>query len=440
MTTTWERHAIWWQVFPLGALGAEATSARAPAAVQHRLPALIPWLDHAVRLGASGIALGPVFASESHGYDTTDHVRIDPRLGDESDFDTLVRAARERGLRLLLDGVFNHVGRSFPAYQAALAGGRDCAEASWFRLRWPADDGPPEPDLFEGHTSLVALNHDCPAVADHVTDVMVHWLDRGADGWRLDAAYAVPTRFWAGVLPRVRARHPDCYVVGEVIHGDYRGIVAESGMDAVTQYELWKAIWSSLNDRNLFELAWALDRHDALLADFAPMTFLGNHDVTRIASRLTDPRHLPHALAVLMTVGGTPSLYYGDELGFLGVKEERLGGDDAIRPQLPAAPAEPDPAASAVLRLHQELVGLRRRCAWLHRATTRTVSLENRSLVYVSEAEGHAVLTALNLDDAGATLAAPGATTVLAGGGSVQGAGDTATVAVGPHGWAVLAT
>ncbi len=127
--------------------------------------------------------------------------------------------------------------------------------------------------------------------------------------------------------------------MGEVIHGDYAGFVAASGLDAVTQYELWKAIWSALNDRNLYELAHALERHDGFLDRFVPLTFLGNHDVTRIASRLADPRHLGAALAVLLTCGGTPAIYAGDEQGFRGVKEEREGGDDAVRPEFPATPA-----------------------------------------------------------------------------------------------------
>ena len=161
---------------------------------------------------------------------------------------------------------------------------------------------------------------------------MNHWLDRGADGWRLDAAYAVPTTFWAQVLPRVRAEHPDAWFVAEVIHGDYPAFVQESTVDSVTQYELWKAIWSSISDANLWELAWSLTRHDEFLESFAPQTFVGNHDTTRIASTIEDPRHRAHAVVVLCTVGGTPTVYAGDELGFTGVKEEREGGDDAVRP------------------------------------------------------------------------------------------------------------
>jgi cyclomaltodextrinase len=429
----WVRHAVWWHVYPLGFVGAEPAATSGPPA--HRLGRLVDWLDYAVELGASGLALGPVFASDTHGYDTVDPFRIDPRLGDDADFDALVAAAHDRGLRLLLDGVFNHVGRGFPAFQQVLAEGATAPAASWFRLRWPRGaDAEPDYDTFEGHPGLVALDHDEPAVADHVVAVMNHWLDRGADGWRLDAAYAVPRSFWARVVPRVRAAHPDAYLVGEVIHGDYTGFVAETGIDSVTQYELWKAIWSSLNDGNLFELSWALERHAELLADFAPLTFVGNHDVTRIASRLTDERHLPHALAILLTTGGTPSIYAGDEQAFRGVKEDRAGGDDAVRPAFPAKPADLAPDGWPVYRLHQDLIGLRRRHPWLHRAVTRPVELANRHAVLESGDGEHRLLLALNLGDEPVGLPADGVTAVLAGAADL--AGGRATLA--PHGWAVL--
>ncbi len=444
----WVRHAVWWHVYPLGFTGAEAT-APAGGGVVHRLARIESWLDYAVRLGASGLALGPVFAARTHGYDTVDHYRIDPRLGDAGDAARLFAAAHRRGLRVLLDGVFNHVGRGFPAFAEALAGGPGTRAADWFHLSWTAG-GEPSWAAFEGHRHLVTLNHDSPAVRDYVTEVMCHWLAAGADGWRLDAAYAVPASFWADVLGRVRARHPDAYLVGEVIHGDYAAVVAETGMHAVTQYELWKAIWSSLNDRNLFELAWALERHAGYLRSFAPLTFVGNHDVTRIASRLTDARLLPHALAVLFTVGGTPAVYYGDEQAFQGVKEEREGGDDAVRPEFPAAgPDALAPWGAPVFRLHQDLIGLRRRHPWLHGATTTTHALTNTTAALTTTDGTHRLLTLLNLAPAPATLdlRAPASATadprdpapadglpVLAGTATVRA--GTATLPA--HGWAVL--
>jgi len=288
-----------------------------------------------------GSRWGPWFRSASHGYDTIDHYTIDPRLGDLGDFAALLDAAHSRGLRVLLDGVFNHVGREFPAFRRVLDQGPGSPDATWFRLTWPPGSPPgaePDYDTFEGHPGLVALNHDEPAIAGYVTDVMRHWLRAGADGWRLDAAYAVPAKFWASVLPQVRADHPDAYLMGEVIHGDYARIVDDTGLDSVTQYELWKAIWSSLNERNFFELAWALERHNGFLDTFVPFTFAGNHDVTRLASQVEDDRHLAHALVLLLSLAGTPAVYYGDEQAF---RASRRTGPGEMTPSAPRSPPLP---------------------------------------------------------------------------------------------------
>jgi cyclomaltodextrinase len=425
---------IWWHVYPLGFLGAERTGAEVHGQVRHRLGQLEPWLDYAADLGCTGLALGPIFASETHGYDTADHCRIDPRLGDDHDFDRLIAAAHRRGLRVLLDGVFNHVGRGFQPFVDALRNGPGSAAARWFRLRWHGEAGrEPDAEVFEGHHRLVKLNHDEPAVADHVAHVLGQWLGRGAGGWRLDAAYAVAPSFWRRVLPRVRADYPEAWFVGEVIHGDYVRYVADSGLDSVTQYELWKAIWSALNDRNFFELAWALGRHEGFLRHMVPMTFLGNHDVTRIASQLRDTRHLAHALAVLLTVGGSPSIYAGDEQAFRGVKERRAGGDDAVRPRFPTTPAGLAPHGWPVHALHRELIGLRRARPWLADGRTTVRTLTNTALVYRTSARtdpGRSIDVALNVADAAVRL--PGASFERLA-GEVADAGR----ALPPHGWAV---
>ncbi|OBI20249.1 MULTISPECIES: alpha-amylase family protein [unclassified Mycobacterium] len=428
----WVEHAIWWQVYPLGFVGAFPASSEPPQPDQHRLRRLVDWFDHAIALGASGVALGPIFASRTHGYDTTDHYRIDPRLGDDDDFDHLVAEARRRGLRILLDGVFNHVGLDFPRYREAPT---DEAAARWFRGR------PGRFHTFEGHAELITLNHDNPDVVDYTVDVMTHWLQRGADGWRLDAAYTVPERFWASTLPRVRERFPDSWFVGELIHGDYAAVVRAATFDSATQYELWKAIWSSLNDGNFFELDWALQRHGEFLAGFAPLTFIGNHDVTRIASRLDRPEHVAHALLILLTVGGVPSIYAGDELGFRGVKEERYGGDDAVRPEFSSPPLKLDAFGAQVWALHQFLVGLRRRHPWLHRATTSPVRLQNRHYVYETRSGDDALLVALNIDDEPLSLALPEVGTAqwkVIGGSAAPPQEVVDTLVVEPHGWRIL--
>jgi cyclomaltodextrinase / maltogenic alpha-amylase / neopullulanase len=437
----WVGHALWWHVYPLGFTGAESRACDRSGVI-HRLGHITAWLDYAVDLGTSGLLLGPIFASSTHGYDTVDHFRIDQRLGDDTDFDELIEAAHSRGLRVILDGVFNHVGREFPAFQRVIAEGPAAPEAAWFRLSWPMTPRPgAEPDYatFEGHHQLVALNHDEPAVADYVTRVMNYWLRRGADGWRLDAAYAVPRRFWANVLSDVRADYPDAYLFGEVIHGDYAGFVRETGVDAVTQYELWKAIWSALNDRNFFELGWALDRHNSWLDAFVPLTFVGNHDVTRIASQLTDERHLPHALVILLTCGGTPSIYSGDEQAFRGVKEHRAGGDDAIRPAFPASPADLAPFGWPIYRLHQDLIGMRRRHPWLHKARTRALDLGNTYFIYEASHEGHRLVVALNLEDSPVTRSIPYVCAVVAGHATCDQTGPLQPqITLSPHGWAIL--
>ncbi len=415
---TWPEHVMWWHVYPLGFVGAPIRDGVDPdAAPVHRLPQLEPWLEHVIDLGLNGLLLGPVFASETHGYDTVDHHRIDPRLGDEHDLRRLVDAAHGRGIRVLLDGVFNHVGRGHPAFRALTEDGPDL-----FRGRWV--DGRFEPDVFEGHDALVALDHSSPAVADLVVDVMCHWLERGIDGWRLDAAYAVPSDFWARILPRVRERFPDAWFLGEVIHGEASAIVRESTIDALTQYELWQGIWHGIADRNFFELSHAIERNDELLATFVPQTFVGNHDVTRIASAV-GVEFAPHAIAVLFTVAGIPSIYAGDEYAFLGEKEERLGGDDAVRPEFaeqPPAPDTLDDDAERMLRLHQQLIALRRQHPWLHRAHTDVIHIANTAIVLRTATGSGAIVTALNLADDAVTVPVADAREVLAGDARLDGA------------------
>ena len=357
---------IWWHVYPLAALGAPIRGEHDSA---HRLRALEPWLDYLVELGCNGLLLGPIFASATHGYDTLDHFRIDPRLGDEEDFAWLIDECSARGIHIMLDGVFNHVARTHPWVADGLAGDTD----------------------WEGHGELATLHHGEDAVRDAVVEIMLHWLRRGIAGWRLDVAYAVPADFWADVLARVRSEFPDAMFLGEVIHGDYSSIGKAGSLDAVTQYELWKATWSSLVDVNFWELAHALERHPV---DVLPNTFVGNHDVDRIASKV-GPEKAVLAAAVLMTVPGMPSIYYGDEQGFTGVRGESWSADDAVRPALPASPAELSPLGSWLFTEYQRLIGVRRRNAWLTRATVEVLDKTNETISFLCSDGEHALQTDL---------------------------------------------
>lgn len=344
---------IWWHVYPLAALGAPIREEHDTAP---RLRVLEPWLDYLVELGCNGLLLGPIFASATHGYDTLDHFRIDPRLGGEEDFAWLIDECRARGIHIMLDGVFNHVARTHPWVEQGLAGDTD----------------------WEGHGELATLHHGDDAVRDAVAEIMLHWLRRGIAGWRLDVAYAVPADFWADVLARVRKEFPDAMFLGEVIHGDYSSIGKAGSLDAVTQYELWKATWSSLVDANFWELAHALERHPT---DILPNTFVGNHDVDRIASTVGEDKAVL-AVAVLMTVPGMPSIYYGDEQGFTGVRGESWSADDAVRPALPASPAELSPLGGWLFTEYQRLIGVRRRNAWLTRASVEVLDKTNETISF----------------------------------------------------------
>lgn len=424
MNSTWPLDTIWWHVYPLGFTGAERTLDEAGDEPVPRLAQLEDWLDYLVSLGANGLLLGPIFTSATHGYDTLDHFAIDPRLGTADTFTHLVATCRTKGVRIALDGVFNHVSRDHEIVAAALNEGPASEAGRW--IRWLHG----YPRCFEGHEQLVELNLDEPAVVEYVSRAILHWSELGADGWRFDAAYSPGPDRWRAVTDKVLARHADLWLLGEVIHGEYAGFVARSGMDSVTQYELWKAVWSSLETRNFWELDHALGRHREMLAHFVPYTFVGNHDTTRIASQLSDERHLGHAVALLALLPGIPAVYAGDEQAFTGVKTESATGDDAVRPPFPAGPWDLLPFGRRVYELHQRLFALRRRNRWLWTASVATRDLENEFVVVeLTGTEGERLDLALNISERPHPLPI----------GTVVEASDLGASTVPPHGWTVVA-
>lgn len=371
-------HAIWWQIYPLGALGAPIRNwENSPDAFAPRLRKILPWLDYAVELGCNGILFAPIFQSSTHGYDTTDYFQIDPRLGSNADFDWLISEAKSRGLSIVLDGVFNHVGVEHPLVKASQNDESD--------LVLIAEDGWPQ--HWEGNLDLAELDHHNPAVADLVVEVMEYWLARGIAGWRLDVAYAVPVEFWAEVTDRVRQHYPDAVFLGEMIHGDYPDLIERGHLDTVTQYELWKAIWSSIKDRNFYELEHALRRHQEFSDRGLMQIFVGNHDVSRIASVVGDAG-AALAATVLFTLPGLPSVYQGDEQAFRGEKGKEEWADDALRVPIPDTPGELSDLGWWMFETYQKLIGVRRRNPWLTRATVTVVEVENEKLRYRVTGQG----------------------------------------------------
>lgn len=337
MKPSWINDAFFYQIYPLGLCGApELNNLGAP--VEHRLDQLFPWLDHIQTLGANAIYLGPVFQSTSHGYDTADYYQVDRRLGDNDTLVRFVEHVHQRDMKLVLDGVFNHVGRDFWAFKDVQALGENSNYRDWFQnLRFGVQNPEGDPftyDAWQGHTSLVNLNLSHPQVKAHLFDAVLQWMETyDIDGLRLDAADCLDFQFMRELRDLTKSRQPDFWLMGEVVHGDYRDWANPDTLDSTTNYEVYKGLYSSLNDANFFEIGHSLKRQfgdGGLYRDLYLYNFVDNHDVNRIASTLTNPALLYPIYLLLFTIPGIPSVYYGSEWGIMGMKGE--WSDASLRP------------------------------------------------------------------------------------------------------------
>lgn len=376
---------------------------------------IITRLDEIRDMGFNALYLGPVFESTSHGYDTACYSRLDRRLGSNNDLRELVEAAHARDIRVLLDGVFNHVGRDFWAFRDVQQNRENSAYVNWFRdLNFNGDNRFGDGFQYhgwEGADELVSLNLDEPAVVQHLLKVATNAVrEFNVDGFRLDVAYLLPLSFLRALRDRVSAIKSDAVLVGEVIHGDYQSFVAEGPLDSITNYQMYKALWSAHNDANYFELAHAVERQSdesasanqdagrhgssqqlSLPSASDLYTFVDNHDVDRIASILTDPGHLFPVHTLLFTLPGVPSIYYGSEWGQPGRKAE---GDRALRPPIWDV-AGSNPALQDFIR---QLIRVRRTTPALQYGTYHTVLLTNRQYGFVRSADNQQVLVLVNLE------------------------------------------
>lgn len=393
----WSSKALVYHVYPLGLCGAPATAA-AQAQPESRLNQFYDWIPYWQELGVNTVLFGPIFASGSHGYDTTDLFAIDPRLGSTEEFASLAKALHQAGLRLVLDGVFNHVGRDFFAFRE-LQNNPHSAYRHWFHIHEgrSAHGDPFAYDCWEGHDQLVRLNLQHPAVQEYLLGAVSHWIaDYGIDGLRLDVAYCLDRDFLHRLAAHCRSLKPDFWLMGEIIHGDYRPLLAP--LDAVTNYECYKGLWSSHKDRNCFEIAHSLQRLFGPGGSCQGRTlynFADNHDVDRVASQLDEPDHLFSLYLMLMTMPGTPSLYYGSEWG-LNARKNR-GDDRPLRPALSLTQMVQQARQSELWNWIQRLARIRHQLTALQQGDYQELAIHPEQLAFARQREGAICLVAANL-------------------------------------------
>ena len=401
MPAHWSHEAIFYHIYPLGLCGApRRNDFSAPS--QTRLDTIHAWIPHMRDLGINALYLGPLFESSTHGYDTADYYHLDRRLGTDETLVWLVRELHASGIRVVLDGVFNHVGRDFWAFRDVLRNGQNSPYCDWFKgLRFGEQSPFGDPFTYEawsGHYSLVGLNLDNPAVREHLLGAVRSWIeDFGIDGLRLDVADCLDLGFQRALAAFCRGLRPDFWLMGEVIHGDYRGWVNPETLDAVTNYEAYKALYSSLAEGNYFEMAYALNRQfgeGGIYRGMPLYNFADNHDVSRVASNLPNPAHLYPLYCLLFSMPGVPSIYYGSEWGLTGARTPQ--SDAVLRPRLDldtiqrTAPQPDLPAAlRALARIRQELPALRA-------GDYRQLLVSSHQLAFSRQLDGNTVIVLLN--------------------------------------------
>jgi len=332
MEHKWHDDAIFYHIFTFSL--AKAPLQNQYGEVEHRLSEIEKWLLHIKEIGCNAILLSPVLKSRSHGYDVTDYFNIDNRIGTNDDFKAFVKKFHDNGIRVVLDSVFNHCGRDFFAFKELQNGKREYAD--WFAgvdfsRRSPLGDSFTY-DTWSGYYELVKFNLKNENVKKYLLDATKFWVEEfDIDGMRLDSANVLDFNFMHQLRQQTAAMKEDFWLMGEVVAGDYSKWVNPETLNSVTNYIIYKSLFSSHNDNNLYELANCLVR--AVPQNGAGLyNFLDNHDQPRIASNVKNPTFLNTLYTLLYTLPGIPSIYYGSEWGIKGQKDK--GTDILLRPYI----------------------------------------------------------------------------------------------------------
>lgn len=392
----WFEDSVFYQIYPLGFCGAPHENDGIPVP---RIRKVLDWIGHMKKLHINAVYFSPVFESDRHGYDTRDYCKIDCRLGTNQDFTAVCQALHASGIRVVLDGVFNHVGRGFWAFQDVLKNRESSRYKDWFHLNFGGNSCYNDGlwyEGWEGHFELVKLNLSNPEVTNYLLGCVKQWVEEfEIDGLRLDVAYCLNEDFMRQLRAFCNGLRPDFLLLGEILFGDYNRIVNDSMLHSCTNYECRKSLYSSLNDQNLFEFAHSLNRQFggdgyALYRGKYLLSFVDNHDVTRAATILCEKRHLPLLYGMLYGMPGVPCIYYGSEWGAEGDKQN--GSDGALRPAFDA------PQWNDLTGLIARLGELRTQSPALIRGAYRSILLTNRQFIFERAYDRERILIAVNAD------------------------------------------
>ena len=394
----WAYEGIFYQIYPIGFCGAPTAN---DGKTVSRILKLKEWSGYLESLGISSILLNPIFESDNHGYDTRDYKKIDCRLGTNEDFADVCKDLHAHNVRIVLDGVFNHVGRGFWAFKDVQEKKWDSPYKDWFCINFDGDSCYNDGfwyEGWEGHFELVKLNLANPAVVDYLLECIKGWIDEfDIDGLRLDVAYCLDRNFMKRLRSYCQELKSDFALIGEVLFGDYNQIVNDEMLHSCTNYECYKGIYSSFNSMNMFEIAHSLNRQYGpeqwcIYRGKHLMSFVDNHDVTRIASILTNKNHLPLTYGLLLGMPGVPCIYYGSEWGEEGVKAPN--NDYALRPCF----EEPKP--NELTEQIKRMIHVRTDSNALCHGSYRNVVLTNHQLIFERKTDDERILVAINASDA----------------------------------------
>lgn len=393
----WAYHEVFYQIYPIGFCDAPIHN---DGKTVSRIRRIAGWSVYLQDLGIGSILLNPIFESDSHGYDTRDFKKVDCRLGTNADFKYVCRSLHSHHVKIMLDGVFNHVGRSFWAFRDVQEKKQASLYKDWFYINFDGDSGYQDGfwyDGWEGHFELVRLNLQNPAVVAYLLECVRFWIEEfDIDGLRLDVAYSLNPDFIRKLRSFCEESKPGFALIGEVLFGDYNLIVNDVMLHSCTNYECYKGIFSSFNSMNMFEIAHSLNRQYGpedwcIYRGRHLMNFVDNHDVTRIASILSNKAHLSLAYGILFGMPGIPCIYYGSEWGEEGVKAP--DNDYALRPSFDK------PHPNELTDFIRTLITVRRKSDALCSGGYRNVVVTNHQLIFERKTEKEKVLVAINAAD-----------------------------------------